>query len=257
MNDIYSRLWLTGSIGSFLGRWCIAGWNSILTCGDPIRSDVWPNSPGADFHDSCVRGDMQWRHNRRHRSHTAARHVRNVLRICHFSHLWIRTECHSIGAGLILPNIVVVRRHLANWRNAIYFKVIANTVTSIFPCTSILLSNGDWMLTRNGQYHMIYGYLMTFTCSNLILPIVYLQIYFILFAVNASHNRIAMHADPWLGYHGGRSLSRLRVNVIVDLWLSGNHIACAKIQARLSHECCFHHRIIDPSIHPTDFYLCN
>lgn len=83
------------------------------------------------------------------------------------------------------------------------------------------------------------------------------QIYFVLFAVNTSHNRIAMHAHSRLGPHGGRSLSRFCVNANVDLWILDHHNACAEIQARLSPSSPFHsiHSMnpsIEPSIHPAD-----
>lgn len=143
----------TGSTGSFMGRWCVTRWNSFFTCRHSIRSDVWSNSSRTHFHDYRFWSDLQWWHFRCYRTHTLTGNVRNVFRFCYIGHLWIRTKCHSTCSWLILSNTVIVRCHLANWRNAIYFKVI--TINK--QCTLTYQYNVDltrWsVLLSSFNYH--------------------------------------------------------------------------------------------------------
>lgn len=119
------------SVGSILGGWCFSGWNSIFPCNHAICRNVWPDGSGFDFHDYRIWSNLQRKYIPCHRHNTAAGHVWYVLWICYIGHLWVRTECNSIGIGFILSNASVEWSHLANRRNAVYIEVIFQLINRI------------------------------------------------------------------------------------------------------------------------------
>lgn len=174
----------------------------LLARRDAIRCHVRTNGPRTSVHDCRVRRHQQRWHHPCHHSDHSSRFVRHVLRLRHLGNLRTRTKRDSVGTWILLSNALTVRRHLAYWRNAIYFKVRPDD-------------------HRNKVLELIRMSFQKYCCW---------------IAINVSHISTPLDLDARLGSHGAGSLHGLRRHHLLDPPLPYHHHGCTQDETELSEE---------------------
>lgn len=139
---LLDRSWVAGKIiihmvnGIYInwlflfGHRCFPWRNSVFSRDHTVRSNVWPNCIGADFHDVSIRGPVQGRHRLGDSDNDPAGIVRNVLRFRNIGSVRIGEERDPVGAGQLLSDAAAQRRDLADrghaYNPAVYFNIPAS-----------------------------------------------------------------------------------------------------------------------------------